>query len=620
MIRLKRDSDVFSIVLIFAILIVIFFIFFNSRQIFFHRYEPEYFENWYYHSQWLYPQSARGMSDGPYYQFVGYRLVHGENPFNINFEMPPFGKYLYGLGAVFFGNSYWVSIFLYLLSVLVFFLLSKDLFKNSQIALLALLLFVTTPFVATQVRETMLDLPLMSLYLIHVWLFIKFLSTRKHMNLLLAGIFLGLATATKPGLYTPAVAILGLILVFFAGKKIFNPIFYAAFVLLGYVLAYFPVYFIRHPNPIPWLRLHEKILKFYLNAGNGQPNYLNQWKTIFISVYQGIWEGGQKIVISDWSPVLPLGVIATVAVLILGLKKRHIQWVYLSGICLIFLTVNTFIPFWPRYLMPIIPIFVLLIIILAIFTTFFSKRIIYVVLFLSFLNLPNLVSSLTHEDLSGHFQSIARFVSTRAYRELYRSINPEQRKTLSEQEFIRQNESFLDALGTINVEMSVKEVSKSKDAMKVKYRLRYETTCGNLSHDPTLTFVRVNNQVKLVWKWDYLWPGYDPKNKVAKEKIIPFLKFDNNKAGVQQGNRKAVYVIPRLMFDWNKYLNALAEITGESSLEIDKRLKRVVPDQYPRFVGYLSPALGSEGEKKALKITGVSLRNIDCPITLENVP
>lgn len=151
-----------------AIITAIVFIFFNSRQIFFQKYEPEYFENWYYHSQWNYPQSSRGMSDGPLYQFVGYRLTQGENPFNINFEMPPFGKYLYGLAAKYIGNAYCTTVLIYLSSLLAFFLLSLELFKNNKIILSTFLLFVTTPFVATQLRETMLDLPLMFFYLVHV--------------------------------------------------------------------------------------------------------------------------------------------------------------------------------------------------------------------------------------------------------------------------------------------------------------------------------------------------------------------------------------------------------------------------------------------------------------------
>lgn len=83
------------------ILIFISLTFYYSRQIFFYKYEPEYYENWYYHSQWNIPNSVRGIGDGDLYKFVGYRLAFGENPFNINYEVPPFAKLLYGLAERF---------------------------------------------------------------------------------------------------------------------------------------------------------------------------------------------------------------------------------------------------------------------------------------------------------------------------------------------------------------------------------------------------------------------------------------------------------------------------------------------------------------------------------------
>jgi len=54
-------------------------------------------------------------------------------------------------------------------------------------------------------------------------------------------------------------------------------------------------------------------------------------------------------------------------------------------------------------------------------------------------------------------------------------------------------------------------------------------------------------------------------------------------------------------------------------LVIDKRLKMVVPDKYPRFVGYLDPALGQKGIDKALSIPGVSLEDFYYYIGAENI-
>ena len=95
----------------FLSVIVFIFTLYSLRQIFYYRYEPAYYENWFYTSQWNIPGSTRGIADGELYKFVGYRLTQGENPFNINFEVPPLGKYLYGLAETSIGNPYWVSLF-----------------------------------------------------------------------------------------------------------------------------------------------------------------------------------------------------------------------------------------------------------------------------------------------------------------------------------------------------------------------------------------------------------------------------------------------------------------------------------------------------------------------------
>ena len=149
----------------------------------------------------------------------------------------------------------------------------------------------------------------------------RFFKRFKPKDLILAGIFLGLATGTKIGVYTPFTLLLGLILIFLSSRKLKNIPIYLISVFTGYVIS-FSSYFIRHPNPLPWLRLHEKPLSFYLQPSGGSVDYLNQWRGIFINTYQGFWVGGAKTGLGDWSPILPLGVILAVIIFYLGLKKK----------------------------------------------------------------------------------------------------------------------------------------------------------------------------------------------------------------------------------------------------------------------------------------------------------
>jgi hypothetical protein len=436
-----------------------------------------------------------------------------------------------------------------------------------------------------------------------IWLFIKYISNRKLVLLLTAGIFLGLATGTKVGVYTPPVLAVGLLLIFLVSKKILDLPFYICSVFLGYVLSWF-CYFSKHPNPIPWLRLHEKPLKFYLGPEN-TVDHLNQWRGIFLNSYQGWWTN-QRTALGDWSFVLPLGVLAMLLVLVWATKAHNKQWAYIAAITSVFLITNSFISFFPRYLMPAIPLFILLISCVA-------RRFKYMILILSLLNLPFLFNSLNPRDASGDTQAVARFISTRAYRELYRSIASEQRKEILESDFINTYENFLEALKTREVNVSVTSIDKFGAQTSAKCKIKYVTNYGELTYEPTLHFVKINNQWKLLWKWDYLWPRYSPESKiVVNEKTIPISSLENMDGVVvaRRGNGEAVYVIPRLMFDWNKYLDILSQLTNQGSMEVDRRIKMTVPDQYPRFVGYLDPASRKEKINEALSFPGVSLQDI----------
>lgn len=591
-------------VFIALILISVGFVIYSSRQIFYFKYESEYYENLYYHSQWNIPNSTRGISDGMLYKFVGYRLVQGENPFYLNYETPPFGKYLYGLAEHALGNPYWVSLGLYLLSIAVFWFLIRVLFKEKKYSLLILLIFTTTPFIATQVRDTMLDLPLTAFFLTHIFFFVKFLNNPKILLLGLTGIFLGLATGTKIGVYTPGVILLGLPMVIWASKKLpkthqlINPLFYLGSIFAGYCFSYIS-YFIHHQNPIPWIRLHQKQLEFYYNP-NATVDYLNQWRGIFANTYEGWWGAGQTG-LGDWSPILPIGTVAAVSVFILALKRKEKPWIYIAGITLVFLIVNTFISFWPRYLMPAIPGFILL-------TAYFGKKFVLVLLLLVLLNLPYMYSSLVVKNYESSAAAPANFISLRAYRELYRSIDPDERNLFPEDQFVKDLENFYETLTVRKIDAKVKSTLKTENGADITYDIKYLTDYGEISFSPKLEFTDVHNQVYLRWKWDYLWPGYSNEKKIIVELL------DTEKA---RGKAVKVYIITRHV-KWPETLNQLAEVVEiPGGVEVGERVNWVIPDDFPRYIGILNKNLGEEGRKKVLDITGVKLREIDFDISAD---
>lgn len=590
-----------NLLLTVSIAASIFFVIFFSRQIFSFRYEPEYYENLYYFSQWNIPQSTRGISDGELYKFVGFRLAEGENPFDINFEVPPFAKHLYGLAEKYIGNPYWISLVFYFGLIGVLFAAVKDLIGPKKI-LPSILLLVTTPFIATQIRETMLDLPLTFLFLTHALFFGTYLKRGKLLDLLISGLFLGLATGTKIGVYTPFISVLGALILLIDKKGLKNIFLYTGSIFAGYVLS-FNSYFLRHPNPIPWLRLHAKPLKFYLGS-SVDANYMDQFKTLFTGIFEA-WASSGKLGYNDWSPVLAVGAIAGVVVLRKSLAEKNWTWVYMSALAIIFLLVNSLIPFYPRYVMPAVPIFILLV------ARLFKKT--NVLIILALLNIPFLVSSVAIQDVRGDVGAFAHFVSSRAYRELYRSITPENRNDIKEIDFVNTLEDLFTTLDTRAIDVKVANVTEGSNKALVEFEINYETRYGHMTHKPKVTYEKINNQWRANWQWDYILPQYSPdKEIVVVEKGTAFSKLvdKEGKTLATKGPGKAVYMIPRLMFDWGQSLDQISSVVGADTSKIDELIRRSIPDDLPRFVGYLNPNLAG-GIEKAEAIKGVKLKDIE---------
>ena len=133
----------------------------------------------------------------------------------------------------------------------------------------------------------------------------------------------------------------------------------------GYWLG-FASYFMHHPNPLPWARLHTKVVRFYLDS-DVAPNLLNQLTAIFVGNYQGWWGSQAVSTAREWSPVLPLGFICWA---IFGVRGKRSNTPALLHYLILFsgivIGINFIVPFWNRYLVLLLPA-------LAIFVTWFFR-------------------------------------------------------------------------------------------------------------------------------------------------------------------------------------------------------------------------------------------------------
>ena len=560
------------------------------RQIFYYRYQPEYYENWYYTSQWNIPGSSRGISDGELYKFVGYRLAQGENPFYLNYEAPPFAKYVYGLTAMYLGNPYLATWAWLLLSVGLMYSLLRWLLGRSSLVWLGLWLYLSNPFVAVNARETMLDLPLMTVLLLHGWAMVRFSQTQKKTYLSLAGAALGLSAAIKFGVYAPPIAMLAAVWLKWGNKwwRWFKQVVWFGFSLAaGYVFGYID-YFLSHPNPIPWLKLHKAQISFYIGDGRWQAkDYLSQWRSIFGGHYSAWWQT-DSLPMSEWSLLLPIGVVAVIAVGWWAWRQRDRVWLYLTGLVLVLLAVNSLLSFFPRYLLVVFPWLVVMVV-------FWWRRHWQWIFWLIMLQLPLSANLLSQHYSLGHAHATARFISTRADHELYRSIDPRIRQSLPEDEFVKRIEQTFDQLGVRRIETEVVGLrSRTTQQAEVDLRLAYDTKFGQLNHAAVVKYVRYQNDWRVDWRWDYLLPGWQSDSQlIAQPDSIAFWRMVDSKGQLlaQRGQWYMVYVRQQQMYDWNQSLNLMSELTGLTGLEVDQRVKWTVPEMKLRYVGYLDHRL-----------------------------
>ena len=323
-------STKFGLPLLLGIIIITLAYF--SRWIFLYHFDPIYWENTYYESQWNVPNSKRGIGDDGLYRYVGYRLVNnGENPFNINYEVPPLGKYTYGLSAKYLGNPFITTFFYYLGSVLVFYLISKQLFPSPHYWLTTIL-FASNPMIVDEIQNTMLDLPLTFFFLMFIYFFVRYLSSKGSNLLYLSAISLGLMAGVKSPFFIPMFTLVSAIFIIKVGQLKKVPTF-LVFIFIGYVIAYF-CYFIKHPNPIPWIRLHQKIYDFLKNNGTSH-DPINVFRYIFTSEFRGFWVGAKSYWPTNWSLILPLGLFSSIFGFFQFLKKKSLPDWFLFFITLI---------------------------------------------------------------------------------------------------------------------------------------------------------------------------------------------------------------------------------------------------------------------------------------------
>lgn len=302
-------------------------------------------DNWYQaHPKII--QQDNSIGDDGLYAYVGYAYIQGKDPSLLNAELPPFGKYLVGLFELTTQRMGIFSLFFTGLSLLLFFLFTKSIFKSPLIASLTTLLFSLDPILIEQMRAPYLDTLYLCLFILTAWSFLK----EKY---LLSGITLGLFMSVKPPFFALVILLVYGVSLVLQRKSVLRPLLW---IVLSAGAAYIATYirmFMLGGNFIHFLQVQKYIFHFYSTGakaviGAAIPMLVNgTWVTWF----------GAPVKVTEWTVLWPLSIVGSLVACAALLKDKgrssgvvfHALWVigYLA-----FLIVT---PLFPRYLLLLLP-------------------------------------------------------------------------------------------------------------------------------------------------------------------------------------------------------------------------------------------------------------------------
>lgn len=304
-------------------------------------------DNWFVHHPKLTSSLVRiPIGDDGLYMYAGAAYMKGTDPTLLNAEIPPFGKYVLGFLETTFGYNSIFNIFFAGLSLILYFLLNKVLFKSPLLAIIPVALFSFEPLFIEQIKGSYMD----TMYLSLLFLAFIFFLKKKYMW---SGVFAGLFMATKAPFLVILLAMTfgffyvmqGVFLKYLKKLALLFTVAVAVFVatyartfMLGHTIGYF-------------LQAQKYIIHFYQSGAKGVIGavipmlFLGEWHKWFGSM--------QKV--TEWSILWPLSTLGSIFAFFVRLRNKdgmilfQLLWVVFYG-AFLFVT-----PIYARYLLLLLP-------------------------------------------------------------------------------------------------------------------------------------------------------------------------------------------------------------------------------------------------------------------------
>lgn len=575
---------------LFSLILIIALSLWGYRWIFNYRFSYTYMRDWYDHSQWQIPISPRIMGDAELYQLSAYHLIKGDNPFNLNPETPPAGKYVYGAAILLTNNPYIAALFFYVTSLILFFALTTLVFEEPKKRHIATFLFALSPTFFSQIGQIGLDMTQVMFLLLHVIFLFVLTKSKLHtvwrvFFAVISGIALGLFTASKVGVFSPIIFVMGAWYLW-QNKQLRDAVIIAVSTPIAYMGAYLPYFLLGH-NIIDWLKAQKWILNFYLSSKIESIPFMALLTTLS-GVFMGWWDS--IVYVREWTVLWPVSVALLIFFILQRYwknKKMSLEWKYFFFLSLGLFVLNCFIPFWPRYFMMILPFCILLV------TQFFEKKKekwLLLLLLASLIHFIIYLFPLPNETL----KMVQSTWQTSSYGELYSFTDNANQSAISRAEFTRKLRMIDYQLEISEKEMAVPYVFAWpwQNEITREIKINYHTPLGYLYHPMKVTLVREDNKWRMIWKWDNVLPHLEANDEVLMVKDAVRSGDFRSADGIKISEAQPwpyILVTPDKVDDSEALINDLVTLTKEDGPELRYKLFVVSPGHLPIPVNFLLP-------------------------------
>jgi hypothetical protein len=153
----------------------------------------------YVNSQYVSKKPKYIIPDETINSYAGWKYVNGESPILIAADTPPLGRYLIGISELLFNNANIVTVVFAVLSLLLMYLVGKQILKSSILALTPPLLFSFEPIFKNQIiYSPLLDIIQLVFLLSAFYFFNRGVNKGKSiLYFIMVNIFVGLFISTK---------------------------------------------------------------------------------------------------------------------------------------------------------------------------------------------------------------------------------------------------------------------------------------------------------------------------------------------------------------------------------------------------------------------------------------